>query len=67
LRALTVAADEERKEAKQVEDEGDNGPRVWLNPAERSTTCPADDVLAKDRCRPEVHEPPALLDEPPAQ
>jgi hypothetical protein len=42
---LAVAADEEGEEPEQVEYEGDHEPRLWLERADRSITCRADDVL----------------------
>jgi hypothetical protein len=35
---LTMAADEEREEPKQVEHEGDHEPRLWPDGADRSTS-----------------------------
>jgi hypothetical protein len=46
---LAVAADEEGEEPEQVEEEGDHEPRLWPGEPDRSITCRADDLLAKDR------------------
>jgi hypothetical protein len=46
---LAVAADEEGEEPEEVEQESDHEPRLWPAGADRSITCRADDVLAKDR------------------
>ena len=48
---LAVAPRRKGKKPEQVEYEGDHEPRVWLDGADRSTTCRADDVLAKARWR----------------
>jgi hypothetical protein len=49
---LTVAADEEWEEPKQVKHKGDHEPRLWPAVADRSITRRADEVLAKeDRAR----------------
>jgi hypothetical protein len=45
---LSVAADKEREEPKQVEHEGDHEPRLWPDGADRSTTWLRDEVLARD-------------------
>jgi hypothetical protein len=45
---LAVAADEEGEEPEQAESEGDHGPRLWPDGADRSITCRADDILARD-------------------
>jgi hypothetical protein len=44
-----VAADEEGEEPEQMEEEGDHEPRLWPDAANRSITCRADNLLAKDR------------------
>ena len=46
---LTMAADEEGEEPKQVEHKGDHEPRLWPDGADRSTTWLRDEVLARDR------------------
>jgi site-specific recombinase XerD len=43
-----VAADEEGEEPEQVEEEGDHEPRLWPDGADRSITCRADNLLARD-------------------
>jgi hypothetical protein len=46
---LAMTADEEGEEPEQVKYESDHVRRLWPTGADRSTTCRADGVLARDR------------------
>jgi hypothetical protein len=53
---LAVAGDKEGREPEHVKQECDYGARLWPDPAGRSITWPADEVLAKDSL---THDCPA--------